>query len=436
MQPLTQRLTPVAEAGFRRRSLVVLAICTAGLALSASASLAGTPSPTDGTSSGSSALPTGSPTQLFAPGEVDLSTLGVSATELLGVGLTPSTGDPGGTLIVAPLLSSNCPNAQYHTIQSAVDDAPAGAMIKVCAGTYIEQVLIPAGKDGLTLYSVPDLQAIIKAPPGMIGKEAIVEVNGAQNVTLRHFTITGPGTLCGGNTIRYGVFVGGGGSALITDNHITEIRETPACGTQNGLGVAVGRTLAPDGPTTGSATVVHNLIDNYQKGGVLVDNAGSSAEVAYNEIKGVGPTPAIAQNGIQASRGASANIHHNDVSSNNYLPTDTDSTGILIFNENTGNVSVDHNNTFLNDDGIFLFGGVINTLISHNSSTDNQVTGITADDTTSANTISYNKATGNLVDCVDESLPGPGTPSTTSNFWIKDFGLTENKPGLCKKATP
>jgi hypothetical protein len=268
----------------------------------------------------------------------------------------------------------------------------------------------------------------------MLNHKAIVEVSGAQNVTLRHFTITGPGGVCG-DSIRYGVFVRDGGSALITDNHITEIRDTPACGSQNGIGVSVGRTLT-DGPTTGSATVVHNLIDNYQKGGVLVDHAGSSAEVAYNEIRGVGPTLAIAQNGIQASRGASASIHHNEVSSNNYAPTDTDSTGILIYSETSGNVSVDHNNTFLNDDGIYLYSGVVNALISHNSSTNNEVTGITADDASATNTISYNKATGNLLDCVDESPPGPGTPPTTSNFWIKDLGVTENKPGLCKKATP
>src|SRR3546814_20557140 len=69
------------------------------------------------------------------------------------------------------------------------------------------------------------------------------------------------------NSIRYGVFVDNGGSALITDNHITEIRDLglTLSGCQNGIGVSVGRALPPDGPTTGSATVVHNLIDKYQK---------------------------------------------------------------------------------------------------------------------------------------------------------------------------
>ena len=34
-----------------------------------------------------------------------------------------------------------------------------------------------------------------------------------------------------------------GGSALVTDNHITQIRDTPFSGCQNGVGVLVGRNL-------------------------------------------------------------------------------------------------------------------------------------------------------------------------------------------------
>jgi hypothetical protein len=425
------------EARFQPRLAILLAVATIGAALGATQAFAGSPAPVDGTANGSATNPANAAiylTGLFAPGEVDPSTLGVSLTDLLGVGPTASTSDPGGTLIVAPVGSTDCPNAQYHTIQSAVTAAPAGARIKVCAGTYIEQVNIPAGKDGLTLYSVPDLQAVIKAPPLLTGREAIVEDSGAQNVTIRHFTITGPGGF-GCNSIRYGVFVGNGGSALITDNHITQIHDTPFSGCQNGLGVAVGRTLTPDGPTTGSATVVHNLIDNYQKGGVLVDNAGSSAQVAFNQIEGVGPTPLIAQNGIQASRNASANIDHNTVSNNNYALPTTDSVGILLFMESNGAASVDHNSVSLNNDGIFLFDMVAGTQISHNSSIQNDFTGITADNSTSSNTISYNKASGNgMFDCEDDSTGG-GTAGT-ANFWITDFGQTENRPGICKQTGP
>jgi parallel beta helix pectate lyase-like protein len=422
---------------FLWRVLTVVAVVASGFALATAQASARGPSPTGGTVSGGAIDPANAVinlTQLFALGEVDISTLGVSDAELLTVGPT-STASGGGNLLIVGNDPARCPNADYPTIQSAVTAAQPGAAIKVCPGTYIEQVAIPAGKDGLRLFSEGAFQAVIKAPPLMTGREAIVEVNGAQDVTIRHFTITGPGG-GGCNSIRYGVFVGNGGSALVTDNHITEIHDTPFSGCQNGLGVALGRGIPPDGPTVGTGTVVHNLIDRYQKGGVLVDGQNSSGEVAYNEVVGAGATPIIAQNGIQSSRQASADIHHNKVSMNNYALPGTDSTGILLFTQNNVGTSVHHNNTYLNDDGIYLFDAMSNE-VSHNSSSQNDFDGVIADVPTSNNTISFNRLLNNgLFDCEDDSPPGAGSPPSTSNFWINDHGNTENKTGLCKRTGP
>lgn len=368
-------------------------------------------------------------TPLFLPGEVDLSTLGVNPIELLTVGPQVSllSGGGGGALIVDD-DGLDCPNAQYVTIQSAVTDAITGDTIKVCPGTYIEQVTVPAGKDDLTLFSVGARQAIIKAPLVMASPQAIVRVNGAQNTTIRHFTITGPG---GGpcNSIRYGVFIDDGGSTLVTDNHITQIRDAGATvsGCQNGIGVSVGRVLPPDGPTTGSATVVHNLIDRYQKGGILVDGAGSSAEVAYNEVVGEGPTIVIAQNGIQVSRGAEGDVHHNKVSQNFYSPGGTEATGMLLFDDPMARVH--HNDVFLNEAGIALFDVMATVEVSYNNARSN-FDGIVAFSPTSDNLIAYNKAFQNtMFDCRDDTDP-------TLNQWVKDLGRTQNQQGLCKQAGP
>jgi hypothetical protein len=386
------------------------------------------PSPADGSPPSNSGPQNVLQTPLFAIGEVDLSTLGVDATELLTVGpqLAPLSSNTDGMLIVDD-DGLDCPNRQYMTIQLAVNAANPGDKIKVCPGLYLEQVTIPAGKDGLTLFAEGALQPVIKAPPAMLGPKAIVRVDGAQDVTISHFTITGPGDgPC--NSIRYGVFVDGGGSALITDNHITEIRDfPPLSGCQNGLGVAVGRQLAPDGPTTGSATVVHNLIDKYQKGGVLVDNAGSSGEVAYNEVVGAGPTTAIAQNGIQVSRRADGNVHHNKVSQNFYSPATVEATGVLLFDDPDANVH--HNDVFLNQTGIGMFFVAATAEVSYNNSRNND-DGIVAYNPSSSNLIAYNKAFENSdLDCRDDNMP-------TTNQWLKDLGRTENQLGLCKQAGP
>jgi Right handed beta helix region len=410
------------------RRIILWATLAAVAAVAVTSQAAAGPSPT-----GSDPIATGESvgqihlTLPYLFGEVDLSTFGVSDAELASVGPSASATAASGDVLIVDDDALDCPNAQFPTIQSAVTAASPGDKIKVCRGTYIEQVTIPASKDDLTLFAASARQAIIKAPPVMLPPQAIVRVNGAEDVTIRHFTITGPG---GGpcNSIRYGVFVDGGGSALITDNHITEIRDfPPLSGCQNGIAVAAGRVLPPDGPTFGSATIVHNLIDKYQKGGVLVDGAASSGEVAFNEIVGAGPTPFNAQNGIQLSRQAHADAHHNKVSQNFYSPPGVEATGFLLFDN--PDARVHHNSVFLNESGIgtsFVNG---TAEISYNSAREN-FDGIVAYNTTTNTLFAHNRAFENTrFDCRDDTIPTP-------NQWLKNLGRTENQPGLCKQAGP
>src|SRR5439155_6347081 len=135
----------------------------------------------------------------------------------------------------------------------------------------------------------------------VVSFKSIVRVSGAQNVTIRHFTITGPGPgIC--DSIRYGVRVDSGGSATIAHNHITKIHDTPFSGCQTGHAVNIGRFA--DGQV-GSGIVRQNLIDEYQKGGVLVEGLGSRGDGRENEVGGLGPSSGIAQNGVVEER----NVH-------------------------------------------------------------------------------------------------------------------------------
>lgn len=260
--------------------------------------------------------------------------------------------DPNGGLYILP--GTSCTNPGYPTIQSAVTAAAPGDRINVCPGTYLEQVTVPMGKDNLELRSVGHWQAVIKAPPVMMpdpfGSFTIVRIGGAQNVTLLAFTITGPGPApCG--SLHFGVRVDTGGSANILGNHITDIRDSlpppTVSGCQNGVAILVGRQL---NGTTGSARIIGNVIERYQKNGPTVDNLGSHAEIRHNRIFGAGPIATNAQNGIQVSRGATADVQHNFVSGHLFTPQSVAATGILHFR--SGEVLTQHNTVTLNDVGV------------------------------------------------------------------------------------
>jgi parallel beta-helix repeat protein len=270
-----------------------------------------------------------------------------------------------------------------------VNASAPGDRINVCPGTYTEEVTIPTGKDNIFLRSVQAWAAIIKAPPVMAGlTKTIVRVNGARGVTILAFTITGPGgTPC--DSLRYGVRVDTGGSADILGNHITHIHDTPLGGCQNGVAVLVGRLSEA---TTGSARIFGNVIDNYQKNGPTVSNTGSHADIAFNRILGIGPTPLIAQNGVQASGGATATIRHNFVADNVYSPQAVASTGILLFQ--SGQVNIAQNTLTSNDVGIYMLQPAAGSAAASNRVRASTFDGITSD-TADSNQIAYNKTDQN-----------------------------------------
>jgi parallel beta-helix repeat protein len=305
---------------------------------------------------------------------------------------------------------TSCTHPGYPTVQSAVNAAAAGDRINVCPGTYTEQVTLPAGKDNILLRSVVHWQAVIKAPPDnpLDLVKAIVRVNGAQGVTILAFTITGPGS-GGCNSLRYGVRVDNGGSADILGNHITDIRDAPppptVSGCQNGVAILVGRQFEM---TTGSARIIGNVIENYQKNGPTVDNAGSHAEIAHNRILGVGPTATNAQNGVQVSRGATAEISHNFIAGNIYTLPDFAASGVLIFQ--SGVVLADHNTVSANDLGITSeddFGTAAGSVTSYNLVRASTYDGISLFPGTNT-TIDYNKSSQN-------SGPGIGLYDSNDN---------------------
>ena len=295
--------------------------------------------------------------------------------------------DPNGDENVSR-RGTNCNNPDFQHIQEAVTAAAPGDRINVCPGTYVEQVTIPAGKDGIQLRSTERWQAFIKAPAVMDDPKAIVRVSAAQNVTILAFTITGPGG-GGCDALRWGIRVDMAGSANIFGNHIVDIRDAPLSGCQNGVAVLVGRAAEA---TTGSARIIGNLIERYQKNGPTVSGAGSNAEISNNQVLGIGPTALIAQNGIQVSGGATARVRNNLVANKMYTPQTVTSTGILLFQ--SGKVVTERNTVTSNDVGIDLFQAADGSTTKDNRVRASTFDGIAVDGS-NANQVAHNQSDHN-----------------------------------------
>jgi parallel beta-helix repeat protein len=436
--------------------------------------------------------------QLLAPdstiGDGDTSVVGVG-TEAVGVDLSVETlveitaSSSGTTYWVDNTpLDGDCPQATYLTIQAAIDDSGTNDTVKVCPGTYPEQVrIIGHDHDGLKLESLKPLQAVIQWPPAETPPLALVYFNEADGVTLRGFTITGPFTFPGCSAERHeGILVESAFDERIDHNHITQIRNSnPALwGCQEGDAVAIGKRVDPT-PTAppGSARVDHNVIDEYQKNGVQVSNIRSTAQVDHNVITGSSRGQAvIASNGVVVFRRASGTVDHNVISNNKFTPFPL-STGVIVQETPPGSSQVNHNRIFDNDfgvqtfalsdleishndlfrhvgtgivlagpstgivvrsndirsnrgSGIALFDADMNLLKSNHIELNgnpllvDMTDGIRVNSLSAGNRILTNHMSENVThDCHDDSIGG-GTGGT-ANEWEENRGLTENRPGLC-----
>ncbi len=157
------------------------------------------------------------------------------------------------------------------------------------------------------------------------------------------------------NATYFGV-ANNGGNVSVTDSTVTQIGDVPFSGDQHGVGIY----FAPDNPSTG--VIMDNMVSQYQKGGIVVNGAGSSATISGNNVIGLGAVAFIAQNGIEVGLGAMATITDNYVYGNAYSGTnDASSAGILIWGgpgyggAYTTGITVFKNVLANNDIGVALF---------------------------------------------------------------------------------
>lgn len=152
---------------------------------------------------------------------------------------------------------------------------------------------------------------------------------------------------------QYGVLSEGANTTVnISYGSIYDIGDKPHSGVQHGIAVAY-RSGA-------GGQLDHSQLFDYQKGGVVADGAGTNVQILSNVVRGLGPVPFIAQNGVQVSRGAAGNVNNNIIEDHQYTGcskadqragtcTYVVSAGILLYQVDPKLVDT-RNNVFRNND--------------------------------------------------------------------------------------
>ena len=232
-----------------------------------------------------------------------------------------------------------CPTAGFSRIQDAVNAAPAGATIRVCPGTYQEQVSITksltirADNGAVVIPSnvVANTTSLV-SPNAPIA--AVILVADTDHVTLRNLTVDGTDNgIAGCSPNLIGIYFRNA-SGEIKNAAVRNMKlATSLNGCQSGLGIFV----QSGNGSTSRVLVEGSSVHDFQKNGITGNEAGTEVEIHRNGVTGVGPTTGAAQNGIQVGFGATGTVDGNSVANLIWSPCTSVSTctavatGILIF---------------------------------------------------------------------------------------------------------
>jgi hypothetical protein len=236
----------------------------------------------------------------------------------------------GGFAYTATLVVGQDGWQPFTTIQSAINIAEDGDVIKVNPGVYKEQVVI---RD-LRYMVIQGDQATITVPTsGMKGQ--LVKVVKCEDIHITGFTIDGrngvgvtAGASNGGgdaDTRFYGIFLLNS-SGHIVNNTVKDI--SWGNGAQQGLGIYV----RIDDSVAREVNIRENIITNFQKNGITINKGPVQAKIHKNTVTGWGNTTIIAQNCIQVGgdTAMTASVTSNVVSKSRYTLDSWSAAGILV----------------------------------------------------------------------------------------------------------
>ena len=215
----------------------------------------------------------------------------------------------------------DCPNAAFTRIQDAVDAAAPGSQIRVCKGTYVEQVSISKALDleadsGAVLMPA-SMQANATSLASGSAIAAALLVSNTTNVTIRGLTVDGANngiSQCTPNLM--GIFFQNASGEVDR----VAVRNFKLSASLNGCQSGTGIFVQSGNGGVSQVEIHRSTIHDFQKNGITANEIGTTATMDENVVTGLGPTTGAAQNGIQIGFGAGGSIQNNTVTNNVWAP--------------------------------------------------------------------------------------------------------------------
>jgi hypothetical protein len=320
----------------------------------------------------------------------------------------------------------------YATIQSAVSASAPGTTIKVCPGNYPEQVVInkkltltgaETGTGSTPIVTSP-VGGIVQNATGLVASNPIgaqILVQNAPEVDISGLTVDGSGNQLSCTLDLMGIYYQNASGII---NHVATRNQNLGSGSycQSGEGIFAQSGYGYCGVST--VLIENSHVYAYQKNGISGDGDTLTVTISENDIVGQGPTPYVAQNGIQISDGTKGTILSNSVVNDIYSGASYSATGILVYASSDVFLN---NNTVSNTQGIVVYssgtdGSADQTTITSNRVLDtNTYDGIdicSSDNTVVSNTVFGSSEAG--IHLNDGCVEANGGPSGNNNTVTKN----------------
>ena len=366
---------------------------------------------------------------------------------------------------------ADCPQADFNSIQLAINAAEPGDKILVCPGVYVEN---PPPAPAAVLITKSDLRIEAQGAPGDVvlqgtsAQLAGFHLLNAQGVLVQGFTVEGFGTpfitpdflsqggnirIEGGreNTILKNVtknsLQGDGIQVINSPANVVEQNTASGNSGPNSDGIQLSGQLAFNNiirhnETFGNGQVGINVFGPLGTGNVVFGNR--SYDNRRIGIRNVSSTGALA-GGAHGTV-----IENNQVFANGLLPLPAPAvTGGIVVGASHDVIVRNNRSERNNQTGIRLQYGAVRNLVEQNEVLQNTQDGIQLQTNADANIVQLNLVRENARDGIRvgdaasdgnrfvgnvmrENVEHDAHDDGTANIWINNKCETENRPGLCK----